>query len=116
MFYSELADVYNKLENSSKRLDKTFIIYKLFSSKKIDDLKILAYLIEGRVFPKWDERKIGFSSKLIIKALNNATGTSIDQIEKLWAEKGDLGLVAEILIVKKKQTTLFSNKLTVKKV
>lgn len=116
MYYSELAEVYKELESASKRLEKTFTIYKLFRDKKIDEIKLLIYLVEGRVFPKWDERKIGFSSKLIVKALNNATGTNTEQIEKLWAEKGDLGLVAEVLVLKKNQTTLFHNKLTTEKV
>src|SRR3989344_4793269 len=116
MYYLELAEVYKRLENASQRLEKTYIISRLIKDKKGEELKYLIYLLEGRVFPKWDERKIGFSSRLIIKAINNATGIPNENVEKLWIEKGDLGIVAEILILKKKQTTLFTHKLTIEKV
>ena len=53
---------------------------------------------------------------MILKAVSLSTGSNHEHVEKLWAEKGDLGLVAESLIHRKKQTTLFSKKLTVKKV
>ena len=116
MYYLELAEVYKRLEIASKRLEKTYIIYNVIKDKKGEELKYLIYLLEGRVFPKWDERKIGFSSKLIVKDINNSNGISNEQIEKLWAEKGDLGIVVESLISKTKQTTLFSHKLTIGKV
>ncbi len=116
MDYLELAKIYEKLESTTKRLDKTYIISKLLSKAHTDDIPYIINLLQGRVFPIWDSRKLGFSSRLILKAISLSTGSSPEHVEKLWAEKGDLGIVAESLIHKKKQTTLFSKKLTVKKV
>jgi len=51
----------------------------------------------------------------VIKAISTASGSSSSAIENEWKRKGDLGLVAESLLTKKKQATLFSNELTVKR-
>ncbi|MFP4401502.1 MAG: DNA ligase, partial [Candidatus Woesearchaeota archaeon] len=116
MDYSELADHYEKIENTSKRLEKTALIADILKKTSKDDKKRIVLLLQGRVFPEWDERKIGIASRLVIKALNKSTGSSSQEIEKEWKDTGDLGETAENLVSKKKQSTLFSSKLTVKKV
>src|SRR3989344_5486748 len=116
MDYSKLAEFYQKLENTPKRLEKTYIISKLLEITSPEDLKYVIYLLEGRVFPTWDSREIGFSQRLMLKSLAQSTGIPQDSIEKTYNKLGDLGLVAKQIIESKKQTTLFSHKLTVKKV
>jgi DNA ligase-1 len=116
MDYIKLVDVYQKLESTTKRLEKTFIISEFLKTIPEDSLQETILLLQGLVFPNWDERKIGVAARLVIKALNKATGISSEKIEKDWAKKGDLGDVAECLVKEKKQITLFSKNLTVKKV
>ena len=116
MNYSELSKVYQELESTSKRLEKTYIISELLSKTKEKELEEVIYLLQGKVFPKWDERKLGVSSRLILKAINAATGIQQDRIESEWVKKGDLGLVVESLMKKTKQQSLFSQKLTTIKV
>ena len=116
MEYSVLVEAYEKLEKNSKRLKKTEIVAELLKKTPEDLLDKVIYLLQGRVFPKWDERKIGMSSRLMIKAINSSTGVSPEKIEKEWARKGDLGIVVEELIKSKKQMTLTSRKLSVEKV
>lgn len=116
MDYNILVEFYKRLEDTTKRLEKTYIISDLLEETKPEDLKYVIYLLEGRVFPTWDQREIGFSQRLMLKALAQSSGTPQDQIEKLFTKLGDLGLVAKELITHKKQATLFSQKLTVKKV
>ena len=116
MLYSELASVYGALEATSKRLEKAAILAKLLKGASDQDLEQLMYLIQGRVFAPWDERKIGMSSKLMLKAIALATGNPQERVVHLWKKIGDLGVVAEQLIHKKKQKTLVSRGLDVKKV
>ncbi|MGV8172319.1 MAG: ATP-dependent DNA ligase, partial [Candidatus Woesearchaeota archaeon] len=116
MEYLVLTELYEKLEATSKRLEKTRILSEFLRDcpkKEIDRIMLLA---QGLVFPRTDERKIGVASKLIVKALNIATGIEAEDIEKSWKKTGDLGLTAEELIKRKKQHTLFSSELTVEKV
>ncbi|MEK6826281.1 MAG: DNA ligase, partial [Nanoarchaeota archaeon] len=111
MDYSELVEVYLALEKTSKRLEKIDIVSELIKKCRKDELTIIIHLLEGRVFPDYDERKIGMSSRLILKVISNAAGVHINEVEKLWRKKGDLGIVAEELMKNKKQTTLAQRKL-----
>lgn len=116
MDYLELVKSYQELESTSKRLEKTYIISRLLKKTPESELDKIIYLLEGRVFPDFDERKIGFSGRLAIKSIAAATGASQNEVEKEFAKKGDLGLVAKELIEKKSQRTLFSKKITLDKV
>jgi DNA ligase 1 len=116
MDYIELANVYEELNNTTKRLEKTDILSKFLKKIPKNDLQNIIYLVEGRIFPQWDERKIGFSSRSVIKAISIASGNSFDKVEKVMNKKGDLGLVAEALMKNKKQRTLHSKTLVVKDV
>lgn len=116
MDYSTLVQTYEKLESTTKRLEKTKIISDLLKNTPENLLPQVIYLLQGRVFPKWDERKIGMSSKSVIKAISSSTGVSPEKIEQEFAKKGDLGIVVQDLIQYKKQLTLFQRKLTVEKV
>jgi len=73
-------------------------------------------LAQGKVYPSWDESKMGVASKLILKAINITTGIPAKEVEISWKKLGDLGEVAKELVSKKKQATLASHDLTVKKV
>ncbi|MFH1455426.1 MAG: ATP-dependent DNA ligase [archaeon] len=114
MEYIRLAEIYNELESTSKRIKKTQILSDFLG--KTSNISIMMNLLQGRVFPPGDERKIGMSSKLIVKVIAKTSGNSATRVEQLWARKGDLGIVAEELIKTKKQMTLAQSKITVEKV
>jgi DNA ligase 1 len=116
MKYSELVEIYQKLDSTTKRLDKTYYISEFLKKVSVEELEIVILLLQGIIYPKWDDKKIGVASRLVLKALNIATGIESEKIEQKWKEEGDLGIVAEKLTSKKKQATLFSQDLTVAKV
>lgn len=116
MDYSKLVELYERLASTTKRLEKTYFLADFLKKTPADDLDVIVLLVQGKIFPTWDETKIGVASRMVIKAINVATGIEPDKIEKDWKKTGDLGKTAENLIGKKKQRTLMSQKLTVKKV
>ena len=116
MDYSKLVDVYEQLNKTTKRLEKTHIISEFLRNVSVDEMENVILLLEGRVFPNYDAREIGVASRLMLKSLDVATGISVDKIEKEWKKLGDLGLVAELIVKTKKQATLHSAKLTARKV
>ncbi|MBS3144062.1 ATP-dependent DNA ligase [Candidatus Woesearchaeota archaeon] len=116
MQYQRLVDLYLKLEKTTKRLEKTALVAQFLKEVPAEDVVDVVYLLQGHVFAPWDARKIGFSSRLVLKAIHVASGTSAEKVEQLWSKQGDLGLVASDLIGKKTQSTLVSHALTVKKV
>jgi DNA ligase-1 len=116
MKYFNLVGVYLELEKTTKKLEKTEIISNFLRTVNKDEIKDIIYLLQGKVFPDNDERKIGMSSRLVLKVISSSSGNSVNDVEKLWKELGDLGKVAELLMRKRKQMTLARNELTVKKV
>ena len=116
MRYAELSNLYDQLGKTTKRLEKTEIIANFLKETKQEDLEEVICLLNGRVFPLWDNRKIGFSDRLLIKAISSATGSSLDKIESGLNKLGDLGDVTALEVGTKSQKTLFSETLTVKKV
>lgn len=116
MQYSELVGVYERLEATTKRLEKTFILSEFLKKVPAEEMEQVLLLVQGKVFPDWDQRVIGMAARLLLKSLSLATGASVEKIESSWKESGDLGTVAFELTKSKSQATLFSQSLTVKKV
>ncbi len=116
MDYKSLVLTYTLLEKTSKRLEKTHIISELLKRTPKDELAQVCLLLEGSVFPPHSEEKLGVSEKLVIKSLSVAFGHPAQLIENWFRELGDLGDVAAKLVGDKKQRTLLTSHLTVKKV
>lgn len=116
MLYSELAEVYEKLESTSERLKKTEILASLLKKTDEKSLPKVALLIQGKVFPSWAEEELGISGLLMARIISMATGFSASEIGDLYKKLGDFGLVAEKLTARKRQKTLFQVPLTVDKV
>ena len=116
MQYSKLVDVYEQLNSTSKRLQKTLVICDFLKEIEVDDMEHVMLLLEGRIFPSYESSDIGVASRLMLKSLAIAIGTSTEKIEAEWKKLGDLGLVAQNLSKTKRQATLKSTKLTTKKV
>jgi len=115
MDYSRICEIYEALENTSKGLEKTDILADFLG--EIHGEPELIYLLQGRLFADYDNRELGISHQLIIKAIGKAAGVGEPEVVDEFKELGDLGKVAEsVLDGKKKQTALFSGKLSVEKV
>jgi DNA ligase 1 len=116
MKYVDVTAMYEKLAKTTKRLEKTHHLALFLRKVSVKDLSSVILLSQGLVFPKWDERKVGLASRLVLKAISQATGYSVEKIESVWKTTGDLGITTEKLISTKKQVTLFNQSLTLQKV
>jgi DNA ligase-1 len=115
MLYKKLAELYESIGNTPKRLEKIEILSKFLEHLSEEDRGAL-YLLEGNIYPEYDERKIGISNQIALKAISKATGTELKKVSQEWKKIGDIGEVAKRLTKEKKQKTLQSHILTVKKV
>ncbi len=106
MLYSELAEIYEKLERTSSKLAKTEIIAGLLKKCSSELLPKLVMLLMGRVYPMWTMIELGVAGQLMGRAIARAYGVSSEDVAKRSKELGDLGLTAEWFASRKKQTTL----------
>ena len=116
MKYRELIELYEKIDHTTKKIEKTFFITQVLRKIKKEDIIPFILLLQGRVFPEWDSRETGIASKLVIRSLAKISGKKISFIESEWGRKGDLGIVAMDILQKKKQSTLFSKELSIENV
>ncbi len=115
MRYKKLAELYQELKSTTKRLEKIKILSKFLEYLHKEDRDVM-YLLLGDIYPEYDERRIGISHQLAIKSISKATGIELKQVVKEWKSLGDLGRVAEKLTLNKKQSTLHNYILTTEKV
>jgi DNA ligase-1 len=119
MSYSKMVEVYEELDSTTKRLEKTAILAKFFKEIGEQDPKLLpvvTLLSLGRVFPTWSEEELGIGTKLLMKAIALVVGVKPQDVEDKQRDAGDIGRAAEELFLKKTQSTLFSRHLTIEKV
>ncbi|MBU0898573.1 MAG: ATP-dependent DNA ligase [Nanoarchaeota archaeon] len=116
MKYSKLVEVYEDLENTSSKLKKTEIIAEFLEKTNVDELAKITLLVQGKIFPGWSEKEIGIALQTMMKVISSSLGIDASRVEQEFKKTGDLGLVAEKLMGKKKQTTLFKKDLSADKV
>ncbi len=116
MLYSELADTFDRLESTGGRLEMTSIMAEFFRGVDRKELRNIVYLSQGKLHPDFYPQELGMADKLVLKAIAFTAGMPENKVEDLWIKTGDPGEVAEQLIGKKKQMTLFSEDLTLDRV
>ena len=116
MDFETLCNYFEKLSNTSKRLEKIEIISQILLATPNDLIERIVILLQGKVLPIWDNRKLGISSRQIINIIKTMCSKSVLDIENEWKKTGDLGLVAMNLLKSKNQQTLFSIKHNLKEI
>jgi DNA ligase-1 len=114
--YSVVAEHYSKLESISGRNDLTETLASLLRRTPKSELKMLAYLTQGKLRPDYEGVELGLAEKMALRAVSTATGLPSDTVYKAYIKAGDIGTAAEQLLTERKQGTLFSEGLTLKRV
>ncbi|WP_400224807.1 ATP-dependent DNA ligase [Methanomethylophilus alvi] len=112
MQFGDLAEVFDRLEKTNSRLEMTDILAEFFRNVKPEEIRKTIYLSVGRLHPDFVPLELGMADKLVLKAIASVSGRRSEEVEDLWTKTGDPGEVAEMLIAKKKQMTLFSEPLS----
>jgi DNA ligase-1 len=114
--YAVIADAYEKIEATTKRLEMTDLLVDLLKKTSKNVISKVVYLTQGKIYPDFVGLEIGVAEKLAIKALRRASGRGQSEIEEDLQKSGDIGETAQRLLDKKKQTTFFQKVLTVQHV
>lgn len=116
MLYSVIVETFERIEATTKRLEMTDYLVELFKKTEPELMDRVVYLTQGKLYPDYVGVELGIAEKLLLKSLYEATGIPESEIEELYMRYGDVGTVAENVMAKKKQTSLFSEELTVERV
>jgi DNA ligase-1 len=94
MTLTELSGYLDRLESTSSRNELVKILSELYTKSSADEIQPLTYLIQGRLVPFFEPVEIGLGEKLVMAAIAQADERPIDEVNKLFGQLGDLGLVA----------------------
>ncbi|MCK5628487.1 ATP-dependent DNA ligase [Candidatus Bathyarchaeota archaeon] len=116
MDYAVLAEAYERIEATTKRLEMTDFLVSLLKCTPNELLDKVVYLTQGKLYPDFVGCEIGIAEKLAIKALIRASGRTESEIEEALNASGDLGETTQKFLSSKRQLTFFQEALTVSRV
>jgi len=114
--YLVLAETYEKIESTTKRLEMTDHLVELLKNTPKEIIDKVVYLTQGKIYPDFVGLEIGVAEKLAIKAIARASGRRERDVEEDLKTSGDIGETAQRFIGKRVQQTFFQKPLTVEKV
>ncbi len=111
MEFPRIAKIFNELEGESGRLEMTDILAGLLKDANETEIDKLIYLIQGILAPPYEGLDLGIGEKFAIMSIASCSGYEKKDVERNYRKSGDLGLTAEDLLSKKKQTSLSASEL-----
>jgi DNA ligase-1 len=114
--YAKVAEYYGRLEGISSRNEMTEVFSSLLKETPKPELSMLIYLTQGKLRPDYEGVELGVAEKMALRALASATGLDGDRLYEAYVKLGDVGSAAENTLAGRRQGTLFSEPLTLKRV
>jgi len=111
-----IAEAYEKIEATTKRLEMTDLLVNLLKNTPKEIINKVVYLTQGKIYPDFVDLEIGVAEKLAIKALARASGRKESEIEEDVKKTGDIGETTRKFVGNKRQVTFFQQPLTVQRV
>ncbi|MCX7996186.1 MAG: ATP-dependent DNA ligase [Patescibacteria group bacterium] len=95
MKFSTLARYFERLEQTTSRLEITQILAEAFQHMTPDEVAKTAYLLQGRVAPRYVKADFGMQEKMVVKAVVTALQLDETAFKRDLATSGDLGTTVE---------------------
>ena len=116
MEFSILADAFEKMDATTKRLELTKILIGLFEQTPKDVISKIVYLLQGKVRPDFEGVELGVAEKMATRALAKSSGLPVNTIISQYQKEGDMGRAAKWAMGQKTQTTFAAESITVERV
>ncbi|MCD6529459.1 ATP-dependent DNA ligase [Candidatus Bathyarchaeota archaeon] len=98
MEFSRVADLYEKIEDTTKRLEMTDHLVSLFKDSPPQMIDKVIYLTQGKLYPDYMGIELGMAERMAIEAVSRATLVAKKKINQLYKQYGDLGSTVEDLL------------------
>ncbi len=100
MKFARLAEYFERLERTTKRLTMFDLLSELFQEADLKEIDRVVYLCQEQLLPPYRGLEIGMAEKLISQAIARAGAQEEGAVTAQYKRLGDLGLVAEALLRK----------------
>ena len=116
MKFAEIAEFFDRMEITTKRLELTEILVELLKNTPVEVISKIVYLLQGKLRPNFEGVELGIAEKLAMKSIAKSSGMSIKKIEDDYKTNGDLGKTAANILKQKTQTTFSDENITLERV
>ena len=116
MEFSIIAEIFEKMEKTSSRIELTNILVELLKKTPEKIIPNVVYLLQGIIRPNFEGVELGVAEKLAIRSISKSSGLPIKKIEDDYRNCGNLGLTASNILKLKTQTTFTAEKITIERV
>jgi DNA ligase-1 len=96
--FLDLSRYFERLEQTTKRLEMFSILAELFAGAGRDEIAPLIYLTQGELMPSFRGLQIGMSEKLLIRSIALSAEREPADVASTFKQTGDLGKTAEALL------------------
>src|SRR5688572_6590375 len=98
MPFSTLAETLEALEPVSGRTQMIAMLAELLGQAEPEEIRELVYLSQGRLLPDFIQKEFGVNERLIFRAVGQACGSPAEEVQSLFKQLGDAGLVAQVFM------------------
>jgi len=96
--FIEVVKVLESIEATTQRTVMSRLLSSLLKKTPPSVIDKVIYFILGQLRPDWEGVELGVAEKLTFRALSNASGVSLKQVEDLYKRLGDVGETARRVI------------------
>ena len=96
--FLELSRYFERLEQTTKRLEMFTILAELLATAAPDEVAPIIYLAQGELLPPFRGLQVGMSEKLLIRTIALSAGREAAEVAAAFKKSGDLGKTAEALL------------------
>lgn len=111
MHFKDLAQYFEKIEQTSSRLTITELLSSLLKQTSADEVDKTIYLLQGRVTPLYVRKDFGVAEKMVLRSIASALQLEPSEVDKVYKRTGDVGLTATEL--RRVHTSLYQKNLSV---
>jgi len=98
MTFAKLATYFEKLEETSSRLELIQILSALLKdSNDPQEISEICYLVQGRIAPFYEPIEIGMADRMVTQSISLAFGIDKEKVWQEYQKVGDMGEVAQQL-------------------
>ncbi len=95
MLFVDFAEYLEKIESTDSRNEMTEILAEMVRKIDANDARCVAYLLQGRVAPNFEDLEFNVAEKMMIRAVALTFKKSDASVMSDFKEVGDLGTLAE---------------------
>ncbi len=81
MNFSIIAEAFQRMETTTKRIELTDILVELLKSTPNKLIAKVVYLLQGILRPNFEGLELGIAEKLAIRAIAKSSGASVKKIQ-----------------------------------